>query len=106
MAELLSRPVARDDNLYALGADSLGFIRLLARLQSGLGIKLSIGEVMKRGDVADILELVSLQHRPARENAPEGPRSEQRSPWQSWAAHLRSKWLSSFATGAAKWRWW
>jgi acyl carrier protein len=106
MAELLSRPVARDDNLYALGADSLGFIRLVARLQSGLGVQLSIGEVMKRGDVADILELVALQHCPARENAPEGPRSGQRSPWQSWAARLRSKWLSSFATGAAKWRWW
>jgi acyl carrier protein len=106
MAELLSRPVARDDNLYALGADSLGFIRLVARLQSGLGIKLSIVEVMKRGDVADILELASRQYRPLGENAAEGPRSEHRSPWQSWAARLRSKWLSSRAAAAAKYRWW
>jgi nonribosomal peptide synthetase DhbF len=106
MAELLSRPVARDDNLYALGADSLGFIRLVARLQSGLGIKLSIVEVMKRGDVADILELVSRQYRPLGENAAEGPRSEHRSPWQTWAARLRSKWLSSRAAGTAKYRWW
>ena len=102
MAELLSRPVAREDNLYALGADSLGFIRLVARLQSGLGIKLSIVEVMKRGDVADILELVSRQHRPHGENAVDGPRSEHRSPWQTWAARLRSKWLSSRAAAAAK----
>lgn len=106
MAELLSRPVGRDDNLYALGADSLDFIRLVARLQSGLDIKLSIGEVMKRGDVADILELVSRQHRPVGENVAEGPRSEQCSPWQTWAARLRSKWLSSCATWAAKCRWW
>ena len=106
MAELLSRPVVRDDNLYALGADSLGFIRLVARLQSGLGVKLSIVEVMKRGDVADILQLVSRQYRPLGENASEVPRSEHRSPRQTWAARLRSKWLSSRGAGAAKYRWW
>jgi nonribosomal peptide synthetase DhbF len=63
MAELLSQPVAREDNLYALGADSLGFIRLVERLESRLGVKLSIGEVMKGGEVAEILELVGQRCR-------------------------------------------
>jgi non-ribosomal peptide synthetase component E (peptide arylation enzyme)/aryl carrier-like protein len=67
IGELLGRPVSRDDNLYALGADSLRLVRLLARFKSRLGLQLPIGEVVKRADVADILRL-SAQQRPAVED--------------------------------------
>jgi amino acid adenylation domain-containing protein len=59
ISELLGQPVSRHDNLYALGADSLRLVRLVARLKSRLGLDLPIGEVTKRGDVGDILSLAA-----------------------------------------------
>ena len=56
-AEVLGRPVSKGDNLYALGADSLKIVRLLARLKSRLGLELPIGEVLHRANVADLLLL-------------------------------------------------
>jgi acyl carrier protein len=56
-ANVLGRPVARNDNLYALGADSLKIVRLLARLKSVLGIDIPIGDVLYRADVAELLRL-------------------------------------------------
>jgi len=61
MSELLGHPVSRADNLYALGANSLRLVRLVARLKSRLGLDLPIGEVSKRGDVVDVLSLVAQQ---------------------------------------------
>jgi amino acid adenylation domain-containing protein len=57
ISELLSQPVSCHDNLYALGIDSLGLVRLVARLKSRLGLDLPISEVLKRADVGDILRL-------------------------------------------------
>ena len=39
IGELLSQPVSRHDNLYALGADSLGLVRLVARIKSRVGTR-------------------------------------------------------------------
>ncbi len=89
MGELLSQPVSRHDNLYALGADSLALVRLVARLKSRMGLDLSIGEVMQRGDVADVLQLVSRQHRPATEAGSGPQQSVLCSPWQTWFWRLQ-----------------
>ena len=67
ISEVLGRPVAREDNLYALGADSLRLVRLVTRLKSRLGLDLPIGEIVKRADVADILRLAAEQ-RPSPED--------------------------------------
>jgi amino acid adenylation domain-containing protein len=67
IGEVLGRPVSRDDNLYALGADSLRLLRLVTRFKSRLGLDLPICEVVKRADVADILRLAAEQ-RPSAED--------------------------------------
>jgi aryl carrier-like protein len=67
IGEVLGRPVSRDDNLYALGANSLRLVRLVTRFKSRLGLDLPIGEVVKRADVADILRLAAEQ-RPSAED--------------------------------------
>jgi acyl carrier protein len=56
-AEVLGLHVTRSDNLYALGADSLKIVRLLARLKSVLGIEIPLGDMLYRADVADLLAL-------------------------------------------------
>ena len=67
IGEVLGRSVSRDDNLYALGANSLRLVRLVARFKSRLGLDLPIGEVVKRAVVADILRLAAEQ-RPSAED--------------------------------------
>jgi FkbH-like protein len=64
VAEVLGRPVSRSDNLYALGADSLRMVRILARLRSKLGVEVPIAELLYRGDVED---LIALAERGARQ---------------------------------------
>jgi acyl carrier protein len=59
IGEVLGRPVSRDDNLYALGADSLRLVRIVARLRSRLGVEVPIAELLHRADVADLLALVA-----------------------------------------------
>lgn len=58
-SEVLGCPVAPGDNLYALGADSLRLVRIVARLRSKLGIEVPIAELLYRGDVSDLLALAS-----------------------------------------------
>jgi aryl carrier-like protein len=70
LSEVLERPVRRGDNLYALGADSLRLVRVLARLKSRLGLDLPIGEVVHRADVADLLALAASSAKAA---PPEDP---------------------------------
>jgi FkbH-like protein len=66
IAEVVGRPVSSRDNLYALGCNSLKIVRVLARLKNRLGIEISIGAVLYRADVADLLELArSEQAQPA-----------------------------------------
>ena len=65
VAEVLGRPVGRGENLYALGADSLRLVRILALLRSRLGLELPIGEVLHRADVADLLALCARQAKSA-----------------------------------------
>ena len=91
IGELLGQSVSRHDNLYALGADSIRLVRLVARLRSRLGIELPIGEVAKRGDIADILRLAAepaarrgIAH--ADGIAEPMPRC---SPWQTWLWRLQ-----------------
>jgi FkbH-like protein len=57
--EVLGCRVSRGDNLYALGADSLRMVRIVARLRSRLGIEVPIAELLYRGDVADLISLAS-----------------------------------------------
>ncbi len=57
IGEVMGRKVRPDDNLYALGADSLRLMRILARLSSQLGLELPPGEILYRADVARLLEL-------------------------------------------------
>ncbi|MBS0421281.1 MAG: HAD-IIIC family phosphatase [Proteobacteria bacterium] len=61
IADVVGRPVSRSDNLYALGCDSLKIVRLLARLKSALALEISIGAILYRADVADLLELARLE---------------------------------------------
>jgi FkbH-like protein len=64
VGEVLGRPVSRSDNLYALGADSLRMVRILARLRSKLGVEVPIADLLYRGDVED---LIALAERGARQ---------------------------------------
>jgi aryl carrier-like protein len=64
LAEVMGRPVTTDDNLYALGADSLRMMRILARLRGRLGLDLPVGEILYRADVAHLLALAA--HLPER----------------------------------------
>ena len=61
VSEVLGRPVLVEDNLYALGADSLRMVRIVARLRSEMGIEVPIAELLYRGDVADLIALASPQ---------------------------------------------
>jgi acyl carrier protein len=64
-ADVLGRPVTKSDNLYALGADSLRIVRLLARLKSVLGIEIPIGDVLYRADMAELLRLSQVVQKPS-----------------------------------------
>jgi aryl carrier-like protein len=44
--EVLGRPASRSDNLYALGADSLRLVRIVARLRSRLGVDVPIAALL------------------------------------------------------------
>jgi acyl carrier protein len=68
VAEVLGRPASRDDNLYALGADSLRLVRIVARLRSRLDVEVPIADLLHRGDVADLIALVAQGARPAEED--------------------------------------
>jgi amino acid adenylation domain-containing protein len=91
IGELLGQKVSPLDNLYALGADSIRLLRLVARLKSRLGIDLSIGEVTKRGDIVDILRLAGEPA--ARQPVPHADAAAEPmprcSPWQTWLWRLQ-----------------
>ncbi|MEZ0313478.1 MAG: HAD-IIIC family phosphatase [Myxococcota bacterium] len=59
IGDVMGRPVKREDNLYALGADSLRMMRILARLRGRLGLALPVGEILYRADVGHFLELAA-----------------------------------------------
>jgi amino acid adenylation domain-containing protein len=91
IGELLGQKVSRQDNLYALGADSIRLVRLVARLKSRLGIDLPIGEVTKRGDIADVLRLAAepaARQRVTHVDAAAEPMPDC-SPWQTWLWRLQ-----------------
>jgi amino acid adenylation domain-containing protein len=94
IGELLGQQVTHRDNLYALGADSVRLVRLVARLKSRLGFDLPIGEVTRRGDVADILRLTA-RHPVVEDHAgPDVPAALSPpmpacSPWQTWLWRLQ-----------------
>lgn len=48
------RPVARDDDFFAIGGHSLLLIRLIARVQTVFGVTLHLGDVLRRRTVADM----------------------------------------------------
>jgi FkbH-like protein len=66
--EVLGRPVSRDDNLYALGADSLRLVRIVARVRSRLGVDVPIADLLHRADVADLIALVARGAPPPEED--------------------------------------
>jgi FkbH-like protein len=66
--EVLGRPASRSDNLYALGADSLRLVRIVARLRSRLGVDVPIAALLHRADVADLLALVARGERQPEED--------------------------------------
>jgi FkbH-like protein len=66
--DVLGRPVSRDDNLYALGADSLRLVRIVARLRSRLGVDVPIADLLHRADVADLIALVARSERQPEED--------------------------------------
>jgi len=94
IGELLGQQVTYRDNLYALGADSVRLVRLVARLKSRLGLELPIGEVTRTGEVADILRLAARH--PVAEDHPNpdaplalSPPMPACSPWQTWLWRLQ-----------------
>jgi acyl carrier protein len=68
VGEVLGRPASRGDNLYALGADSLRLVRIVARLRSRLGVDVPLADLLHRADVADLIALVARGARPPEED--------------------------------------
>jgi aryl carrier-like protein len=59
IGEVMGKSVGPGDNLYALGADSLRMMRILARLRDRLGISIPVGEFLYRADVSHVLALAT-----------------------------------------------
>ncbi|WP_433040556.1 acyl carrier protein [Dactylosporangium sp. CS-033363] len=56
--EVLERPVRPEDDLFALGFDSLLIARTAARVRERLGVELPLAEYFNAGTVADLAAAV------------------------------------------------